>query len=66
MRHNGYGKFYMIDCVLQAPKTEDGTWLEERLDVIDFLYSDIYEVGMLERVRIAIQKTDEYYQEQDA
>ena len=59
-------KFYVIDCVLQAPKAEDGTWQEERLDVIDFLYSDIYDEGMLERVRIAIQETDEYYQEQDA
>lgn len=59
-------KFYMMDCVLQAPKTEDGTWQEERLDVINFLYRDIYEEGMLERVRIAIQETDAYYQEQDA
>ena len=44
-------KFYMIDCVLEYPKTEDGTEREGRVEVQEFLYADIYEDGMFERVK---------------
>jgi uncharacterized protein YqgQ len=44
-------KFYMIDCVLEYPKTEDGTEREGRVEVREFLYADIYEDGMFERVK---------------
>ena len=61
--------FYAIDCVLEEPKTEmeaDGTPKESpRVEVMDFLYSDIYEEGLVERVREANQETIEYYAEQD-
>ena len=61
--------FYAIDCVLEEPKTEmeaDGTPKESpRVEVMDFLYSDIYEEGLVERVREANQKAIEYNEEQD-
>lgn len=61
--------FYAIDCVLEEPKTEmeaDGTPKESpRVEVMDFLYSDIYEDGLVERVREANQKAIEYNEEQD-
>ena len=41
----------MIDCVLEYPKTEDGTEREGRVKVQEFLYADIYEDGMFERVK---------------
>ena len=61
--------FYAIDCVLEEPKTEmeaDGTPKESpRVEVMDFLYSDIYEEGLVERVREANQKAIEYNEEQE-
>lgn len=58
--------FYVIDCVLTYPKSEDGTWSEERVEVLKFLYSDIYEEGMVERVREANEKAIQYHNEQDS
>ena len=59
--------FYAIDCVLEYPKPEDdGPWREGRAEVMDFLYSDIYEEGLTERVDEANKKAEEYYKEQDA
>ena len=59
-------KFYMIDCVLEYPKPEDGKRREERVEVMNFLYSDIYEEGMVERVRAADEAAKAYYNDQDA
>lgn len=59
-------RFYAIDCVLEYPKSEDGTEKEGRAEVMDFLCSDIYEEGMLERVRAADEAAKAYYAEQDA
>ena len=59
-------KFYMIDCVLEYPKTEDGKRREERVEVMNFLYTDIYEDGMVERVKASDEAARAYYNEQDA
>ena len=56
----------MIDCVLEYPKLEDGKRREERVEVMNFLYSDIYEDGMVERVRAADEAAKAYYDDQDA
>lgn len=59
--------FCMINFVLQSPKPEDGgEWSEERIEVRDFLYKDIYEEGLEERVREADKAAKAYYAEQDA
>ena len=61
--------FYAIDCVLEEPKTEmeaDGTPKESpRVEVMDFLYSDIYEDGLVERVKKANEEAIKYYEEQN-
>ena len=59
-------KFYMIDCVLEYPKPEDGKRREERVEVMNFLYTDIYEDGMVERVKSSDEAARAYYAEQDA
>ncbi len=59
-------KFYVIDCVLEYPKPEDGKRREERVEVMNFLYADIYEDGMVERVKASDEAAREYYDEQDA
>lgn len=60
--------FYIIDCILEYPKPEDenAPWKEGRTEVMNFLYADIYEEGMTERVRISDEKAKEYWAEQDA
>lgn len=58
--------FYSIDFVLEYPrKPEDGTTKDGRVNVEGFLYSDIYEEGLAERIRIADEKLNAYYTEQD-
>lgn len=61
--------FYIIDCVLEEPKKEmttDGIPEESpRVEVMNFLYGDIYEDGLVERVKEANQKAIEYHAEQD-
>ena len=59
-------RFYIMDCVLQYPKPEDGVWRQDRVEVIDFLCSDIYEEGMVERVQAANDAAGNYYDEMDA
>ena len=59
-------KFYALDFVLEYPKDENGTIKEGRVEVMDFLYSDIYEDGILERVKESDKAAREYYAEQDA
>ena len=59
-------KFYIIDCVLEYPKPEDGVRREERVEVMKFLYVDIYEDGMTERVKASDEAAKAYYAEEDA
>ena len=44
-------KFYALDLVLEYPKNEDGTAGKEGVRIMDFLYTDIYEDGLLERIK---------------
>ena len=60
-------KFYVIDCVLEYPKNEDSSKKQEgRVEVREFLYADIYEDGMVERVKASDDAAKAYYAEQDA
>ena len=58
--------FYIMDCVLEYPKPEEGAWKQDRVEVMDFLCSDIYEEGMVERVRAANDAAGDYHDEMDA
>lgn len=58
--------FYVMDCVLEYPKPESGPWKEGRVEVMEFLYSDIYEKGMVERVQASNDAAKDYYDEMDA
>ena len=53
--------FYAIDCVLDAPMTEDGAYGGERIEVVTFLYSDIHEDGLVERVEDADEAARDYF-----
>lgn len=59
-------KFYALDFVLEYSKNENGTKKEGRVEVRDFLYADIYEEDMIERVKASDKAANEYYAEQDA
>ena len=60
-------KFYVIDCVLEYQKNEDSSKKQEgRVEVREFLYEDIYEDGMVERVEASDEAARAYYAEQDA
>ena len=59
-------KFYIVDFVLEYPLPEDGPRKDERFEVMNFLYSDIYEEGMVERVRVADEAAKAYYDDQDS
>ena len=59
--------FYAINCVLEYPKPEDdGAWKEGRVEVMSFLYDDIYEEGLTERVRASDEEAKAYYARLDA
>ena len=58
--------FYAIDFVLEYPRKEEGGTIKEgRVNVDGFLYTDIYEEGLVERVRLADEELTAYYEEQD-
>lgn len=57
--------FYTVDCVLQLPKPEEGPWPEDRVEVMDFLYSDIYAENLIDRVTASNEKAKAYYLEMD-
>jgi len=59
-------RFYVLDCVLEYPKPESGEWKEGRVEVMDFLCSDIYEEGLVERVQASNDAAEKYYNEMDA
>ena len=46
--------FYAVDMVLESPRNEDGTRNSDaRVEVDEFLYEDIYEEGLAERIKTA-------------
>ena len=53
--------FYAMDFVLRHPRTEDGKSDDEEIRINDFLYQDIYEEGLTDRIEIAIDETAAYY-----
>lgn len=53
--------FYAMDFVLRHPRTEDGVSDDEEITINDFLYRDIYEEGLTDRIEIAIEETAAYY-----
>lgn len=59
-------RFYIMDCVLQYPKPEEGEWKQNRVEVIGFLCDHIYETGMADRVRKANEAAKDYYDDMDA
>ena len=59
-------KFYTIDFALEYPANSDGSKKEGRVEVMDFLYTDIYEEGMIERVRASNESANVYYSQQNA
>ena len=56
--------FYAIDCILEYNGTEDAPANDGRLEVVDFLYADIYEEGLTDRVKAAAQAAKYDYTEQ--
>ena len=58
-------KFYCLDFILEYPKQIDSGKKEGRVEVMNFLYTDIYEEGMVERVKASNDAANAYYEEQD-
>ena len=60
--------FYCIDLVLEYPRTADEAPVrkEGRVEVDTFLYTDIHEDGLYERVFAANAAAEAYHAEQDA
>ncbi|NLY61390.1 MAG: hypothetical protein GX054_07805 [Clostridiales bacterium] len=60
--------FYAIDFALEKPRKDDGLPNDNREEiwVKDFLYSDIYEEGLEERLTKAFLELKEYYEKEDA
>ena len=53
--------FYAIDCVLEHPRDENGFSEDGQIEVMDFLYSDIHEDGLVERVIEADKAAKDHY-----
>ena len=53
--------FYAMDFVLRHPRAENGKSDDEEIRINNFLYQDIYEEGLTERIEIAIKETASYY-----
>lgn len=58
--------FAAMDFELQYPRPTDGKRPEGDVSVSQFLYEDIYEDGMVDRVKAADKALKEYYAELDA
>lgn len=56
--------FNTIDLTLQTPRSEDQK-TNDSIEILDFLYQDIYADGLQERVQNNVDKTKAYYQELD-
>ena len=59
-------KFYAIDFIAQEPKTEENAGNRKEFSVREFLYSDIYEEGLAERLQEAADDLQDYYSKEDA
>src|SRR5690625_2316381 len=59
--------FYAVDFVLEKPRTDNGTVQDPDLSIhtSNFLYENIYEEGLAERIEIAHTELMEYYDELD-
>ena len=58
--------FKAVDFVLEPPKKEGEAMMsDEQIQIKNFYYSDIYEDGLVERVKKANQETIEYNKEQE-
>ena len=51
--------FCVIDCVLEYPDSD------ERIEVMEFRYADIYEESLTERVETANRAAKDYYDAMD-
>lgn len=59
--------FYAMDFHLDLPKNDDGAkQYSAGIDILNFLYNDIYEENMLERVTKANEETIAYFAKMDA
>ena len=61
--------FYSVHFVLQYPpynEEESYARPDGKINLRDFLYTDIYEDGLIERVQACHEATEAYYREQDA
>ncbi len=58
--------FHAINCVIENRKADVPPSTDiQQIEVQHFLYSDIYEEDLAERVKESIKATDEYYREMD-
>lgn len=57
--------FRAIDFVLQPPLPEEGPRTGDRINFDNFPYEDIYEDGLIERLKAAHEELEAYYAEQD-
>lgn len=60
--------FYAIDFVLEKPRNASGSPSDDDTSIhtANFLYDDIYEEGLSERIEQAHHKLMEYYEQEDA
>lgn len=59
--------FYAIDFTLEKPRTKDGPNKDQTtINVANFLYSDIHEYGLEERIETAHTELTNYYEQEDA
>ena len=58
--------FRAIDFVLQPPLPNEGPRTGDEIHFDDFLYEDIYEEGLINRIKVAHDELEAYYAEQDA
>ena len=56
--------FNTIDLTLQTPRSKDQKTTDS-IEILDFLYQDIYAEGLQDRVQNNVDKTKAYYQELD-
>lgn len=61
----GGAPFYCVDFTLEHPKAEDGARPEGRVEVDGFLWEDIQEEGLADRIRAADAALKAYYASED-
>lgn len=57
--------FHAIDFTLCEPRNAEGQLVGQQITLLEFLYIDIYEEGMVERVEVSWNITQEHYAIQD-